>query len=241
MARFLLIHGAWHGKWCWERLTAPLAAAGHRVLAPDLPGHGDDETPGWRVSLRRYVEAVHEAARLGPDPVIAVGHSMGGLVMTQAVHDAPELFAARVYVAGFVPQAGESLRSLGRADPASEVHSATQLRGLHLDFRPDHARAVFYEDCTEDDVEWAIARLRPNPLLPLLQGARLERPIDGPVAYVECTEDRAVTLDHQRCMRDRLRDPHVVTMEASHSPFLSAPKELARHLDEFARLVEADA
>jgi pimeloyl-ACP methyl ester carboxylesterase len=106
--------------------------------------------------------------------------------------------------------------------------------GARLGFRSERAREVFYADCSEDDLAWALARLRPNPLRPLLQGARIDGSVRVPAAYVECTEDRAVSLDHQGCMRDRLDDPHVVTMTASHSPFLSAPKELARHLDEFA-------
>ncbi|MGI9432065.1 MAG: alpha/beta fold hydrolase [Myxococcota bacterium] len=234
MATFLLIHGAWHGGWCWDRLAPHLAAAGHRVLAPDLPGHGADRTPRWRVTLGDYAEAVHEAARSAGGPVIGVGHSMGGLVLSQAAHDAPELFAARVYLCAFVPESGDSLASLGRADPASAIPGAARLRGLHPEIAPELVREVFYGDCTEDDVAWARERLCPNPIRPLLQGASLERPVVGPAAYIECTEDAAVSLDHQRCMRDRLRDPHVVTMIAAHSPFLSAPKELSMHLDEYA-------
>jgi len=234
MASFLLVHGAWHGGWCWDRLAPHLAAAGHRVQSPDLPGHGEDRTPRWRVTLSHYVEAVHEIARAEAEPVIAVGHSMGGLVLSQAVHDAPELFAGRVYLCAFVPEHGDSLASLGRADPGSGVPLALRLRGLHPEIEPDRSREVFYGDCTEEDVAWATERLCPNPIWPILQGASIERPIEVPAAYIECTEDRAVSLGHQRCMRDRLRDPDVVTMTVSHSPFLSSPKELARHLDEYA-------
>ena len=115
MATFLLIHGAWHGGWCWDRVVPLLRAAGHEVLAPDLPAHGDDRTAWWRASLGAYASRVCETARPA-GRVIAVGHSLGGLVITEAAAREPALFDALVYVCAFLPLRGESLMSLGRTD-----------------------------------------------------------------------------------------------------------------------------
>ena len=71
MARFLLIHGASHGAWCWEKVTPLLEAKGHLVRAIDLPGHGNDKTPRNTVTLADYTEAVLDA--LEPDTIL-VGH-----------------------------------------------------------------------------------------------------------------------------------------------------------------------
>ena len=80
MANFLLIHGACHRGGCWERVTPLLKAAGHSVVAPDLPGHGADTTRVSELSLKRYGEFVSELAASN-GPVVLVGHSMAGAVI----------------------------------------------------------------------------------------------------------------------------------------------------------------
>lgn len=90
MSTYLLIHGAWHGGWCWRK--------GHRVLAPDLPGHGDDGTATAAVTLASYADRICEIASTQTEPVILAGHSMGGLAITQAAENCPTSIGALVYV-----------------------------------------------------------------------------------------------------------------------------------------------
>jgi len=234
VSTFLLIHGAWHGAWCWDRVVPLLRAAGHGVVAPDLPALGDDRTPWWRASLRTFSRATCDAARPAR-PVIAVGHSMGGLAITQAAADEPSLFAGLVYLCAFAPRRGESLLSLGRSDAASRVPAAARWGLGRISIRPERAVAAFYNDCTAEDAQRSIARLVPTPMLPLLQ--RVERPDDLRVkqAYIECTRDQAISIEVQRRMHQRFAMQRVVTMEADHSPFLSAAEELASHLDSIAQ------
>ncbi len=111
MARIVLVHGAFAGAWCWEPVLPGLRAAGHEVEAIDLPGSGMDETPVEEVSLDAYANRVC-AVLAGGRPAVLVGHSMGGMVITQAAARCPEHVAALVYLAAFVPADGQSLMEL---------------------------------------------------------------------------------------------------------------------------------
>jgi len=235
MARFLLIHGAWHGAWCWERVAPLLRAAGHTVIAPDLPAHGEDRTPWWRTTLGGYAQRVRDAARPA-GRVIAVGHSLGGLVITEAAAREPELFAGLVYLCAFAPLRGESLLSLGRSDPGTRVPAAARWGLGAITIRPERASAAFYHACAPADAAAATARLCPTPILPVMQGVRAAAPRGIPLAYVECTDDRAIPIALQRRMHRRFAMERVVTMEADHSPFLGAPEELAAQLDALAAI-----
>ena len=241
MTSFLLVHGSWHGAWCWERLALLLRSEGHEVRAIDLPAHGEDRSSPYLASLRSYGAQVANAAGGFTEKPFVVGHSMGGFAITQAAASRPDAFAGLVYLCAFVPQPGDSLIGLGRQDPDTLVSSSTRMAFTGIRIRPERARAVFYESCSEADAAWATERLRPDPLLPLLQKLRRRAPAGLPRAYVECSEDRAISIGHQRAMAERGSIRHVVTLEADHSPFLSAPKELADQLGDIAARLTQDA
>ena len=112
MARFVLVHGAFGGAWCWEPVTGPLREAGHTVDTLDLPGGGADRTPVDGITLARCAKRVCDVLASQPDPAILVGHSMGGGVVTQAASDCPEHVASLVFVAAFMPADGQSLLDL---------------------------------------------------------------------------------------------------------------------------------
>lgn len=234
MASFVLVHGSWHGAWCWQHLRQRLEAEGHALAVPDLPAHGDDRRSPFRVSLASYSSAVRRAAASLAEPAVVVGHSMGGMAVSQAVADAPGLFRAMVYLAAFVPLPGDRLTSLAGSDPGSLVRSSTRfgIRGLRV--RPECATELFYGDCRADTAAWAASLLRPDPYPPMFNRFRCEDPVTVPRGYIECTQDRAISLTHQREMAARAGVGIVATMETSHSPFLSAVDDLARHLTRFS-------
>jgi pimeloyl-ACP methyl ester carboxylesterase len=237
MSRFVLIHGAWHGAWCWERVVPLLRERGHAVAAPDLPGHGADRTPWWRVTLGAYVRRTCAAAREAGGPAIAVGHSMGGVVISEAAAREPGLFAGLVYLCAFVPQPGESLMSLGMRDRDGRVPSAMRRHLTRTWIDPTRGADVFYNICPPDVAHAALPRLCPQPNLPLFQRTSKPR---GPLparGYVECSEDHAISLGHQRWMRERAGIAHVRTLATDHSPFYSAPAQLADVLCELAEVL----
>ena len=84
MTHFVLVHGAWHGAWCWEKVAPLLEARGHAVHAIDLPGHGDDPQPPGTVGWDDYMKRMGEALAACAEPPVLVGHSLGGAVITGA-------------------------------------------------------------------------------------------------------------------------------------------------------------
>ncbi len=208
-----------------------LRERGHEAQAIDLPAHGEDRTPPWQVTLDSYAEAIGCAAERLPDKPILVGHSMGGAAITQAAGSAPDAYAALVYLCAFAPLPGEFVAKLGVQDTGTLIHRHATLRIPGIQIRAKRAADVFYNTCPPADAAWATARLRPDPLRPLL-GRHVQRaPIRLARAYIECSEDRAVSLQHQRWMADRIDAQRVATLKTDHSPFLSAPEELADALD----------
>jgi pimeloyl-ACP methyl ester carboxylesterase len=235
MARFVLVHGAFGGAWCWEAAVGPLEAAGHSVEAIDLPGGGGDPTPPEDVTLEGYAARVCDVLAQG-EPAVLVGHSMGGVAVTEAAVRCPERIAALAYVAAFVPGPGQSLQALTQLPEGADDQVQAQLvvdppvAHLPAAVAPD----VIYNLCTADVAAAEAAKLGPQPLGPF--GA----PVSGEAAverrlYVSCTQDRAIPPVLQRRMVRERGITDVVELDADHAPMLSRTDELVAALDRFAR------
>ncbi len=228
----LLVHGACHGAWCWDKVIAPLTALGHRVETLDLPGRSGRGAPGWGQSLRAYAQSVIDAVRPTGARFVLVGHSMGGLVISAAAERAPELFERLVYLTAFLPSHGDSIASLGRQDKDSDRASATRVslfRGVVSIGPPHNAAEVFYGDCTPEQIAWAQSRLTVESLRPSIGAISLSSGRFGsvPRSYIRCTEDRALSIQQQDRMIARQPCDRVATLNVSHSPFISMPDRLA--------------
>jgi len=234
MSTFVLVHGAWHGGWCWQKVTPLLEAAGHSTRAPDLPGHGDDPTPIRDVTLDAYARRVAEVIDAATPPIVLVGHSLGGVVITQTAELRPERVARLVYLAAFIPSNGETLGALAAGDTSSRL--ARRVTTAHPDrsttVNDDAIEPTFYGQVSPDDVAWAKERLCAQATAPIVTPVATTDNGWGrvPRAYIECTKDQALTIGYQRKMQaDHPCDP-VLRMDTDHSPFLSTPEELAGHL-----------
>ena len=236
MSTYVLVHGSWHGSWCWNKVLPRLEEAGHRVIAIDLPGHGGDGTSLRDVTLQSYVTCVTDVLDgLGPDErAILVGHSRGGVVISQAAEQRPEKIERLVYLAAYLLRNGETMFATALSDTESLIVShleVNEAEGWHM-VRERGMRECLYSDCSEEDIALARSRLSPEANLPAVTPVRVSDARFGrvPRVYVECLRDRVVSPAMQRRMQARLPCERVLSLETGHSPFLSAPEELVRHL-----------
>ncbi len=237
MSSFVLIHGAWHGGWCWHEVADALRARGHQVLAPDLPGHGDDTTPVTEVSLDAYAERTVAALRELPHAQL-VGHSMGGMVISAAAARAPELIDQLVYLCAFAPIDGDSLNSSARMNRVSAIPAAIEVNaaGTATTVKANALQGAFYHDCPPASIELARRKLVPQSLRPFSDTLSLGARHDAiPKAYIECIEDQAIHIATQRAMYRRAGISRIATLNTSHSPFFSAPLLLAHTLESLAQ------
>jgi pimeloyl-ACP methyl ester carboxylesterase len=233
-SHFILIAGAWHGSWCWKRVAPLLRAAGHLVDTPQLPAMGTDNGDPRQVTLASWARFVADKVEAAPERVILVGHSRAGVVISQAAELVPDRIRRLVYLSAYLLPAGRTMAAEARADTGSLVapNMVPEDSGVTCTLRAQVIREAFYGRCSDADATWAAAQLRPEPLKPLVTSPRVTAENFGrvPRAYVECTADRAVTLESQRRMQAALPCDPVITLDADHSPFISAPAALAEAL-----------
>jgi pimeloyl-ACP methyl ester carboxylesterase len=232
MATFVLVHGAFAGGWCWETFAPLLEADGHTVDALDLPGHGNDPAPISEMTLENNARRVADHVEAASEPVVLVGHSMGGMSITQAAEVVPDRIAKLVYVAAFLPADGMTLPQLAAMEPnvdgvqanivLDEEHGTCTIAAHAL-------REVVYGECSDEAFAFAAARREPEALAAVGAPVRLTDARAGsvPRIYIECTRDRSIGIEKQRVMQALRPCEQVFTLDTDHSPYLSTPRELA--------------
>lgn len=232
----LLVHGAWHDASCWHLLSPLLQDLGHQVAYPDLPSHGSDTTPLHKVTLKRYLQAVQQALSELDSPALVVGHSMAGMVIAALAEAQPSLIDRLVFLNAYLPCDGDSIFSL-MGLLAENTDSVQQDMLLSEDKRSyslqdGSLEQRFYNLSPAASYQATPAR---NPLqasLPLAAKTKLSDENFGNVskAYIYGTEDRVIPLQLQRAMLKRQRCDEAIQLETDHSPFYSAPEQLAQIL-----------
>lgn len=241
MATFILIHGAWQGGWCWERIVPLLEVKGHRIFAPDLPGMGEDPTPLAEVTLDRWVEFVTCLVNQQNEKVILVGHSRGGLIISQVAERLPNRIQSLVYLAAILVPNGGTLLS------AMQQHGGPALK---LIFSEDGStsivteavvREAFYNTTTESWLTRALSLLGSEPMIGFQTPILLSEDNFGqvPRIYIECLQDKAIPIATQRGMISEMPCLRVVSLDTDHSPFYSAPEELATQLIDLAEFANS--
>lgn len=234
MSAFLLIHGAWHGGWCWHKVLARLRAAGHRAAAPDLPSLGRDRTPVENVSLGSWTDSVCAQLDAHDEPVILVGHSRAGALISATAEARPDKIRLLVYLAAYLLADGESVSQRALQDAHSLVapNMVTSADRKSCTLRESVVREALYGQCSDEDVILAQSLLAPEAVAPLTTPLHTTAANFGrvPRVYIECRRDRAVSLDEQRRMYAAIACQQIMSLDTDHSPFFSAPDALTAHL-----------
>ncbi|MFJ4465955.1 alpha/beta fold hydrolase [Streptomyces sp. NPDC089424] len=213
----LLVHGAWHGSWCWQPLTAELNARGLRTRAVDLPSAGRE------AGVQDDAGVVLEELRRIDGPAVVIAHSYGGVPVTQVAARAGNVTRI-VYLAAYQLDVGESLLGFHGAPVPSEP------RGLQA--VPDNPVPMFYGDVPEAEAKEAVGRLVPQSTRSFSDGLTRAAWHTVPSTYVVCAHDQALPPGHQEGLA--ARSGAVYRIASGHSPFLSMPAELGALLEEIA-------
>ena len=242
MAGFVLIHGAFHGGWCFDPVAAILRQRGHAVVAPDLPGMGGTPEELAAVTLAgwgRFTVDLCRAMReeVGDAPVVLAGHSRGGIVIGAAAEADPYAMDSLAYVTALMPAPGQSgFEATRHVEPTPEMRDLMAMRvdGKPVVPPPEVAVRIFAQLAPRELALAGMARLAAEPMGPLAEPMRLSPARWGslPRLYVECLQDRTLSIESQRAMQAATPGARVWTIDTDHSPFFSTPEELADALED---------
>ncbi|RXG31839.1 alpha/beta hydrolase [Leeuwenhoekiella marinoflava] len=234
----VLVHGAWQSAFVWDQVKTELEKQGNTVIAVELLGHGEDNTPVSDITFKGYVDQV-KAVIVGLDtPVVLVGHSLGGAVITQTASEIPQQIEKLVYVAGFIPKNGKSVLDYSALDTESLLPTA-------LEFSADGSTAaisnpeinipeIFCQYGSDEDIDILVEKLKPEPVGALATPLDYKMDDYNAIAkkyYLFTKEDHAITYPFQQAMASEAGITNTFEITSGHSPFVSKPAELLQIFD----------
>ncbi len=234
-ATFVLVHGAWGDAGAWGAIVPALQKQGHTVRSINLPGQGRDATPVNQIGLNEHVQTIETAIREEKEPVVLVGHSLSGMLISQVAENMPERVARLVYVAAFLPQDGDSALALLKRDEQSSL-------GRDLDVSSDHTRAgirpsgrvlAVCDDCPVAVQDALAGNDRVEPMRPFSDTVQLSTARFGRVSksYIYTQNDKALGYDLQTWMVKRNASVELsAVLSTSHLPFLAQPDAFVTRL-----------
>jgi pimeloyl-ACP methyl ester carboxylesterase len=223
-----LVHGSYHGAWCWDLLQPELERLGHRVITMDLPI--SDPTLG----AADYARTVESALEPGSEPVL-VGHSMAGLVIPLVAASRP--IRRLIFLAAFLPSPGRSTNDQRASEPIDGRVPPPTSEWIDIGENvwmvgPKTATEIFFPDATPAVARWATQRLRPQSYRVMTEATPLEAWPDIECRSIVCRDDRAINPAWVRAAARERLGVEAVELSGGHSPFLTRPVELALALDQ---------
>ncbi|MCS3798561.1 alpha/beta fold hydrolase [Niastella sp. OAS944] len=231
---YVLVHGAWQAPYVWDAVRDDLLKAGNKVIVVELPGHGNDNTATYILSLDVYRDKVIQAISAANENVILVGHSMGGMVVTAVAEKIPARISKLVYIGAFLPTSGQALVDLSMSDPGSKLGNSLiqSADKLTLDVKADSLTYLFINDGTPAVKTQVIDKYRAEPAIPFTNKVTLTNEGFGAVTkvYIKTLQDIVISPGLQDRMIAAAGIKTVYSVNTSHSPFLSQPHEVSKLL-----------
>lgn len=228
-ATFVLVHGAWHGGWCWKKLTPLLRAAGHEVFAPTLTGMGERaHLINPQINLDTHIQDITNVLEYEDlQKVILVGHSYGGMVIAGVAAKAGERLAQLVYLDAFLPEDGKALQDY--APPLAELVDA-QGAGWRLSSAWLGTPTEMFGVKASADLAWVTPRLGDQPYGTFTQPVQLAANLSKSLrqSYIHLTKGPPFEEAAARAKKQGLQ--MVELFSAGHDAMVTQPKELAKIL-----------
>ena len=236
MTTFALVHGAWHGAWCWEPLIPELERRGHQAVTVDLPC--DDPAATTMDNAKQVVNALRDAdteAAAGDD-VVVVGHSLGGIVAAVI----PLLRPVRrvVFLTALIPRPGRSLGEVMSSEPDTTTEEFNALprhtgEGGSVTWDPAIAGPFFYRACPPGTAEWAAPKLRTQVWTTSREPCPLDKWPACDLVSIVCAQDELIRPAWSRRIARDVLHIEPIELPGGHFPMLGIPTELA---DTLARM-----
>jgi len=229
---FVLVHGAWHGGWCWQGVIQELKEAGHTAEAPAMPGHnpGDDRS---KIRFDHYVNKIVEELKKQSAPAVLVGHSSAGFLLQSAAPKVAEKISHLVFLNAFIlpdgkaqfdlvpPEASQGMTAAAKASPDNSVPVMEEfVRNMLMAGEPKEKQDAL------------IKRLVPQPLALFTTPVRT-KDFDGltiPKTVVFCKGDASLPPGAYLGMAQGLGKHNLVEVEGSHEALFTAPSVVAQGL-----------
>jgi pimeloyl-ACP methyl ester carboxylesterase len=244
MKHYVLVHGAWGSATEFDKVVKLLSANGSRVMAVDLPGHGENHLPIADVSMDAYIQTVVDTITDIDEKVILVGHSLGGFVISHVAEAIPEKIDRLIYVAGMLPKTGDVPLGLMQSDRDGKLLP-------QIVFSEDESYATLEEKTIRDillhDVKDEAHLTESIPLFfmkqapqPFMVSAQLSEEKFGavPKYYIRASMDKVLSPTLQDEMLSNWKVEQVLTLESGHFPLTSIPNPLVEAIKAFADPVE---
>ena len=230
---YILVHGAWHGSWCYDEVASLLKETGQKVIIPDLPGRNSTSPDAFKnINLNTYVDFITDIVKKQKNPVTLVGHSLAGVIISQVAENIPDKIEHLIYITAFIPDSGESLfdETKNFKEPGLSTEMIVDLATNRITLnKSEKAMEHLFGDCEPEAAKKAMKRL---------QDSDAYQPFVAPITttanrfgrikktYVLGRKDSSIIMEDQLkiAIRNKCR---MIILEAGHSPFLSAKEYLA--------------
>ena len=225
----VLVHGAWHGGWCWERVVPLLQNAGYRVVTPTLAGLGERQAElSTQISMDTHVNEIAALVQAQPGPVVLLGHSYAGYVISGVADRLADTGKLRslIYLDAFVPLDGERLADTRTLEERARMEASFSAGN------PAYAKipAKFFGITDAADIAWVDARLTDHPAGTYLQRIALKNTLPASLkrGYIACTSPKLATID---ASKERVRADagwRYVELATGHDAMVTEPQALSQ-------------
>lgn len=229
---YVLVHGAWHGGWCWAPVADRLRAAGHTVFTPTLTGNGERKhLISKDITLETAATDVinvleYEELR----DVYLVGHSFGGQVAASAVDRAPERVKRLVFLDGGWPENGRSVFDSLPPDVRASRYKVVEEKGGGVGVPVVDAGLFGITD--PQQAAWVNRRLTPQPIGTYTSPAKMSNPVGNgkPVTFIRCTSPRFSSVDQYEELARKQPSWQLLEIATAHDAMVIKPEETAKLL-----------
>ncbi len=235
--KYLLIHGAYHGAWCWEKVKEYLEDGGDTVYTLDLPGHGLDKTDRNKVGIEQYVANVYNfVIDNNLTDLVLVGHSFAGVVITKVMEKIPERIAKIVFISAIILDNGEMFFDFLPEAVKEKYTNQANENGLGsvLPYY-DSLRERFFNDIKDiEEFSKIFEKLTPQPLMPYQEKIYLNniKDVNIPMFYIFLKNDISLPRESFEKMSLKLLNTiKTLELESDHEIMFSHPKLLVDTLN----------